>query len=408
APFRRSSRMKFSDTLTLLIANANLVPEAELQQAVTEAKRLEIPLERALIMSKRASEQQLQIVLKAQQLVVDGKISLETAVNAVRLCLQQNMSLDQAVRKLSEIHQRTVSVSSIGSQIGGLLLAAGVITQEQLGRNAQRSVDTKVPLGRLLRLNREISSQMLNSVINGQLLLRDKKVDREQLIEALKLSHKKKISVEQSLFELGVYSLPGESELRLVDLYSMAGLLAESDRLECLELEILKEKPLGQILLEQGLTSQEQLEAAIHLQVSSQGGLIKAYQAAEALKRVAIEKISVYQAIAEQRPHSRGPLRLGDLVIEAGLTTKDAVEQAMQNSQGGNIKIGRLLLSAGLLNETRLFNALRCQSLVRCGFISDVQAIAALRRCDTYGATLDDTFNQLGWYAPSSMQWLWV
>lgn len=402
---------KFSDTLVLLISNANIVPEGELLQVVSDAKRMAVPVERALIMSGRASDASLQNVLRAREMIHNNQISAETAVKAIRLCTQnQGMTVDQAVRRLSSIHSRTSNIDTVTSQIGMLLMQAGIIDQDQLAQALRQSEQTKIPLGRILRLNRIISNILLAAVINAQILVRERKVTREQAIDALRLSSKKKCSIEQSLFELGCYKHPDETELKLSDLFSMSGLITESDRLECLELEIIKHKPLAQVLLEQGLVSPELLETAQHLQTCTASGEVRAFQAAEALKQVALKKVSVYQALAEVRTRafSARDLRLGELLIETGLVQQSDLDKALAQQSGSNVKLGKLLLSVGLLTQARLFDVLRCQSLLRCGFISDVQALAMLRHVEKNRSNLEEAFNSLGWYAPSSMQWLWV
>jgi len=400
-----------SETLILLIRDSRLVPEEVLAEAIGHAKKLDIPLERALMMDGKTPESSLKSALRAQRLIKEGTITVDHAVNAMRLAAQQGIDLEGALYALRNLHQRTQTVSTLGSEIGVLLLTSGTITQEQLGRAVLQSQETNIPIGRTLRLNREISTQMLNAILNGQLLLRDKKADKQQVIAGLKLAHKNKCSIEQALFEMGIYKQPGDNELKLTDLFAMSGLISDSDRLECLELELLKQKQTGQLLLEQGLVEQELLEAAVQLQGTIGTGSLKPFQAAEALKRVALEKINIYQAIGELQPpagFATPAIRLGQLAIEANFATAAAIDQAVSQNQDKNLKIGRVLLTAGVLTKVRLVNALRCQSLSRFGIISNVQAIAALRNTDRNQTTLDEAFTNLGWYVPTSMQWSWV
>ena len=131
---------------------------------------------------------------------------------------------------------------------------------------------------------------------------------------------------------------PGDNELKLSDLFSMATLISESDRLECLELEIMKNQPLGQILTAQGLVTQETLETAVHLQTTVATDEVRAYQAADALRRVAVERISVYQVLAELRALPQTPpMRLGDMLVAASFATHDQIEQAITQSHGTNV-----------------------------------------------------------------------
>lgn len=403
---------KTTDTLMLLITSAGVMRESDLEEALQDSKRLDISLERAIVMAGKASDNTLKLPLEALKLVNTNQAPLDDVVAALRLVSHQHMSLSEAmaiVRVHAAEKHPPKPVVNVTSEIGQLLLAAGVITQDQLEQATQKGQQSAIPVGRMLRLNRDITSMMLNSAINAQLLLRDKKATREQVIAALKFANKKKASIEQALFELGNYQQPGDNELKLSDLFSMAGLITDSDRLECLELEIIRKQPIGQILQDQGLATQELVETAIHLQGTVASETVRAYQAAEALRRVGKDKVSVYQALAELRYGAPAPpMRLGDLLVATEFATTQQIESALEHSTASNIKVGKVLLHAGIISEDKLFSSLRCQSLVKFGFLSDAQAIAALRQSDRNKISLDDAFSAMGLYAPTSMQWSWV
>ncbi len=402
---------KFSEILALLISNTSVIEEQELEEAIQHAEALDIPLDKALTMSGVVSAADIQGPLKATKLVQQGNLSVEQAVSAMRLIVHQKMTPEAAFEAV-KAHNETKPPRppiAVTSEIGQLLVEAQIISSQQLEDATQKAQQAAVPVGRMLKLNRDITTSLLNSVINGQILLQDKKSTREDVIDALRNAHRKNTSIEQALFEMGKYKQPGDNELKLSDLLAMAGLISESDRLECLELEVVRKKPLGQILKDQGLVSQDMLESAVHLQGTVATDTVHAYEAAEALSRLATEKISVYQALAELKAReSVPPMRLGDLLVAAEFASMKQIESAVHQSHDSNIKVGKVLLQAGIISETRLFNGLRCQSLVKFGFLSDAQAIAALRAAERHKGSLEAAFTQMEMYAPSSMQWSWV
>ena len=68
---------------------------------------------------------------------------------------------------------------------------------------------------------------------------------------------------------------------------------------------------------------------------------LKAYQAAEALKRVCLQSVQIYQAMAEAQVGAAADkeLRLGDLLIRAGLCTEETIEKVIaEQPSGSNIK----------------------------------------------------------------------
>jgi hypothetical protein len=187
-------------------------------------------------------------------------------------------------------------------------------------------------------------------------------------------------------------------------------LISESELAECLEIELFKNKTFGQVLREQGLATDELLENAMILQGSVAGGELKAYEAAEAMRLIAKENMFPETAINRVTQRSRGneEVRLGELLIESCVLTRDAVEKTVSAAVTSNVKIGKMLLDAGLITKSMLHRALRCQSLLKYGAISRDQAVKILSCCKQKEQTVDQAITGLGLSAPTRMQWSWV
>ncbi|CAN5581837.1 hypothetical protein BH10CYA1_BH10CYA1_22660 [soil metagenome] len=402
---------KFSETLVILLTGTNTVEQPKIDEAVKSAKNLNVPLERALIMLGHASELSLKSIMQAQELIKEGKISLDMAVKALRFAKQNHLDLDEAVTVLSSVHKKTMVLSAVGNDLTNLMLAAAMINQEQLGRALTRAHDSGMQMGRILVLNRDLSTWMMSSALAAQLLIRDGKISKEDAIQGLQAVGRRRISIEQALFELGLYrETPGQS-VKIGELCLMAGFMGESDMLECLEIEIVKEKQFGQILLEQGHVTNPVLEAAVYLQDMVSNDTLRAYQAAEALKQVRVKEVSVYQAVAElQPPPQMTPqiLAMQELLAQSDIATAEQIAGAVSAEEESSIKVGKKVLAAGMVNEATLYVALRCFSLLREGFVSNEQAVQALSNTQKSGGTLDETLVKLGLTLPSRMQWIWT
>jgi len=403
---------KFSDTLVLLIQSTNAVAQDKLEEALRTAKNLNCPLQRALSMLGYASDHSLKSILEAQTEITEGRISLDTAVKALRFAKQNNLEFDEAVNVLTSVHKKTMVAPSITNTLTNLLLDANMITREQLGSALQRSLSSGMTIGRLLVLNRDLSSWMMIASLNALLLVRDQKIVQDDAINGLQAVGRRRITIEQALFELGLYrETPGQS-LKLGELFQMSGFLGESDMLECLEIELVKEKSFGQILLEQGLASNNLLEAAVYLQDLTASDTLRGYQAAEALRSVRTKEVSVYQAVAElQPPPQVAPpiLRFTELMQQAGTCgSADAIKQIIPESEDSSVKAGKKLLAAGLVNDVSLYTALRTFSLLREGYVTNDNAVLILQHCKTNNVNVDDALIKLGLNIPSRMQWLWV
>ncbi|MBI5175171.1 MAG: hypothetical protein HY986_19945 [Candidatus Melainabacteria bacterium] len=377
---------------------------------MSTAKSLNVPLARALTMLNMVGEGTLKIVLEADELVRSNQATVDLALKALRLARQNNMTMEDAIGVITSVHKKTQTVQSITNPLTELLMKAELITNEQLGRSIIQAKDTGMQMGRIMVLNRDLSGWMMTAALTAQLLVRDEKITKDQAVQALLIVARRRVSLEQALFELGLFSEKSGQTVRIGELVLMAGFLSEGDMLECLEIELIKEKQFGQILLEQGLVTHDLLEAAIILQDMVSNNTVKAYQAADALKQVKARSISVYQAVAELYPATQAEPKEflpAKLLTEAGLISQADIEKVVDVTEKSSIKVGKKVLATGAISETILYTALRTYSLYKQGFISSEQAVTALKKTKSENLTLDEALSKLGWIVPSRMQWIW-
>ncbi len=140
--------------------------------------------------------------------------------------------------------------------------------------------------------------------MHAVLQMRQKVLDKDKAAQGLRYANQREITIEQSLFELGFFTIPKPETMRLCELVSMSALISQSDLVECLEIELFKHKQFGQVLLEQGLLSQTQLDSAVELQSAVADESIKPYQAAHSLRRVCFDAINLYQAMSESKQNA--------------------------------------------------------------------------------------------------------
>lgn len=400
-----------TETAGTLFVGAGFISPSQLEEAKKTASSLNVPLERALIMLKMVIDDSVQKVLEADDMVANGVISVDMAVRALRLARQHSMSLEDAVGTLGQVHKKTGRVQTITTPLTELLLKANMVTGEQVGRAIQQAQDTGMQTGRILVLNRDVSSWMMTAALNALILVRDGKIDKEQAQKALTTVGHRRISIEQALFELGLYVEKEGRTIKLGELAAMAGFLSDSDMLECLEIELVKEKQFGQILLEQGVVTHDLLEASIILQDMVANDTLKPFQAADALKTVRETQVSVYQAVAELDPPAQAPqkpLSPSELLVNSGLVEEDKMKELVPEEVASSIKVGKKVLAAGVISESFLYLALRTYSLFKQGYLSADQAVEALAKCKQDKVSLDEALAKLGWSVPARMQWIWT
>jgi hypothetical protein len=190
------------EILLELVRSANVVDTQTLENAIAISQRLNLPLERALMQSGSFSEESMRPLLAAKQMVENNTIRLDTAINAIRLAAHDDIDFHAALKKLVAVHQKTMVTPSMNNDLTETLIQAGVITQDQLGRAMQKSLQTKILIGRVLVITGDISSSLFNSALQAVLLLREKAITKGEAVDAIKLSHQKGICLEQALFEM--------------------------------------------------------------------------------------------------------------------------------------------------------------------------------------------------------------
>ena len=266
-----------------LLIGSGLVTREEFDAARKLCVDGQIPITQAVTKSGLLSEKNLELSMQVQSRVVKNEITSDLGIRALRMALQQKLSLDEAIYSVQSMHETTRVVVSAANELTSLLLSAKFITPDDLGRLITLSKDSSIMIGHLLVLDGKITSEELLGALNMVLMCREYRLDKEKAAQGLRFGRQRKISVEEALVELGFFIHPSGKAVRLGELFLMARLITRDDLCECLEIELFKQKRFGQIVLERGIVSQYQLESAVKLLSFVGEDVLQPWQAAEAL-----------------------------------------------------------------------------------------------------------------------------
>lgn len=396
--------------LTQLLLGSGLITRDDLEDYKMIARDLKIPVTQAIMNSGLINADNLKIAQDAMELINSKTITPDIAIRAVRVCMQKNIPLSQAIQSVNQMHQRTQVVVAASNDLTDLLMAAEMLTQTQLGPLFVRSVESSLMIGQLLVLDDLISTEGLLAALHAVLMMRSSEMPKDDAVKGLKHANATSVSFEQALFELGLFQHPDAKTTRIGELCLMAGLITREILAECLEIELFKKKQFGQILLERGLLVTEQLEAAIQLQSAISNDTLKPYQAAKALHAVCKDGKNVYEAMA-QFHGSKGDdanYRLGDLIVEAGICDQEKIESLVKKNPDSAVRVGSVLLKNGIIDENTLYSALRLQTSLRLGYMSHKKTVELLKYCHANSVTVEKSMHDNHLYVPSRMQWTWV
>ncbi|MBL8086059.1 MAG: hypothetical protein JNN26_25750 [Candidatus Obscuribacter sp.] len=384
-----SAPLRLGDLLT----SAGLLKAEELRQAMLIAKSQSLPVGRVIIMSGFMSEQHLQAAVQCQSLLKDGLLNTENAVAALRTLYRENCTLDEALQKLG------IQQGGPTNKLGELLIEAGLVTKEQLEASLVQGQTSGLPLGRVLVVTGILTEQMLASVLNAQILIRDKRVDREQAISSLKAARDRQVPLEQTLAETGI-AMPNAETVRLGELLVMAKLLEEAQLMQIVEVGLVKEQPIGQVLVESGVVNENTLQQALSVQNHVSSGKLRKSLSGQVLELVHNQNLTIEAAIERVQPERQqisNNLPLYQFLQLAGVIGPKDIEDALKAGSRNAQLMGQMLLLTGAVDQNLLQIAMKCSDLMAQGILKAEQAVIALGICWKTKATLEEAFRQLGW-----------
>jgi hypothetical protein len=392
-----------------LLTGAGLLQASDLREAMLISKQQGLPVGRVLIMSGYLTEQHLQAAVQAQSLLKDGLIEFALVIKALTMVGAEDITLEDAFKRLKWNQQS----DAVTNKLGELLLAADIVPIDSLNAALLQCQSIGLPLGRVLIANGVLTEQMLAATLNAQVFVRDKKLSREQAIQGLKSSKERQIPIEQYLAETGAMQLPTTETVRLGELFVLAGIIDEPNLMGAVEVGLLNEQPIGQVLLQSSLISEEILIAALDLQAMVGAGAIKKDEAAKFLGTVKNKKVSVGEAIAigQRKPSVRKqatvieepplpaiePLPLYQFLQLSGMITAKQIEQAIRVGSKDTQIMGKMLSLSGVMEQFLIDAAQKCNDLITAGVLNHEQGMIVLKSCERNQFTLEQAFAELGW-----------
>ncbi len=377
-----------------LLTRAGLLRPEDLREGMLIAKQQSLPVGRVLIMAEFITEPSLQAAVQAQSLLKDGVIDLESAMSALQVCAKENISLDDALGKQGWKDKTNAATN----KLGGLLTEAGLISQEQLEQGLNQCQMSGLPLGRVLVAMGFMSEQLLAAALNAQILIRDNKIQRDLAIQGLRACRDRQISIEQSLS--GVLQMPIQDTVRLGELFVLAGLLDQDNLMQAVELGLTESKPIGQVLVEHKMISEQLLEKALSVQKLVTAGTLKKEQCGQVLASVSGQGLTLEEAMQKLEPQksaSANALPLYQFLQLAGLITAKDIEEALKLGSRDTELMGRMLLLTGSIDQTSLGAAARLNEMIARGILKAEQAILAMGLCQNRKCSVEQAFKSLGW-----------
>jgi hypothetical protein len=182
-----------------LLERAGLVTSADLTEAVSVSKRLQLPIGRVLIMSGCVTERILKSAIEAQSLIRDRGVNLAKALETLVKVAEEDISFQDALRKTDPARVPGSSTNRLGE----ILIEFELINDKQLKEALVISAESGMQLGATLISMDLLSPMLLPLLLRTQEQIREGVITRQQAAAEFKSSYAMWTKAEESFRETG-------------------------------------------------------------------------------------------------------------------------------------------------------------------------------------------------------------
>jgi tetratricopeptide (TPR) repeat protein len=381
-----------------LLVQAGILTQAQLGEAVRNAKAKGIQVGQALVMNGVIAPRDLQSALDAQSMIRDKTVDMSEALRCLKIGYKVGASFKDILNEYASPRKTQTS------KLGEILVESGLISYEVLARAVEQSNTTGLPLGRMLVLHQTISNELLTTALDLQVRVRDEMLTREEAIQTLRKMAGLSPDVPTGIVASVAVEPPRRRRVRLGELMVMAGVLTETDVMNALEWGLVNHTPIGKVLISQKLVSENILETGLAIQklVDKEG--LEPVKGGDLLARVYSRSISLDDALAELKAEEAAAdkeISYERLLTLARVLDDDELEDAFDMSTKSSAIIGKVLVLTGHIDVPTLQATLRCHQLLSRGHLSSDDAVVTLDYCLHHNPDgvlkFDDALKELGW-----------
>lgn len=354
-----------------LFLEAGIISPVILTNCLVIAKRTSMPIGRVLVLSGHVSDLDVESAVRTQRSVREGSIEVAMAKELMRFAHVHQVTIDEAYR-LNGISRDLGPLTRLGK----LLLAAGIVEEEQLKRGMRYSEQTGYPLGlSLVHLNL-ISEKTLTTCINLQILLRDNHLHFFDAVKAVQYIVRDGESFEGLLTALGLKGVgiavapPKVGEL-LVD----AKLLSAEDAVVLAELGTEQDMQYGELVTTYNLVNRNVIDAAVQLQKMFRNPMFTRARASRLLNLVhsmntTLEQVLVDFDVIEQAV---------TLLRAAGVIDEAVLRETAAQIENFEMCVSEALILSNKITPSQARKAIECLHYIQAGTMSYNEALHNLR-----------------------------
>lgn len=390
-----------------LLVRSGLISAELLDEVNRLAFKMRLPIGRILTMHGHIADNVLTQALEIQSRIKDRALPIDHGVRALQLIARDGLPLEEALSRVMPKPVQTKPVPT-SNRLGEILMEAGYATPIQVKEALPQTVETGLPLGIILYNKGIITRAGLYSSLCAQKLIRQNAADRDRIIYALKMARLRSTPLTNTLRENQIDSSILEQEFGVAEILVLAGVISESQLLTAKEIEVVEDKPLAQVIVENGFATEPCMHTVTQILNMIKEGILFEDQAAQIVKR--IQHITSYDELnktlasldelQDELEESRPTYDVPEILKKAGLISDKEIQIATAMALANRQSLLKTLCDAKLVTEKNMELASQCKIYLDHNLIQLEQAAIALIYAIDNNLTIDETLDCFGWSAP--------
>ena len=252
-------------------------------------------------------------------------------------------------------------------RLGELLVQAELMIPSDLREAVKLSRAQGLTIGQVLVASGLLSEADLKSALKVQSLVRDSLIPAKLATKALAFANKEDKDIDETLARLGWIDSGNNPTNKLGELLLGAEVISLQNLEVSMRIAQATGVPLGQTLVSLGFLVEQLLTTALNAQILLRSKIIDRQQAVSGL-RAAKQRREQIDQLLKQQGYFRGLLpnspRLGQLLIDAGVVNDTELWNSLVKTFTELKPIGQILQEAGQIDERVLLIALQTQEML--------------------------------------------
>jgi hypothetical protein len=356
-----------------ILVEAGVIKNELIIQSLSIAKNSKLPIGRVLTMYGFTSEKVIESALAAQQGLREGRFNRQQASQLVRVAYTSQVSFEQA----QSIVGLTQADEGGHGELGRMLLASGICTEEILNEGKTAVEGTDKTLGQLLLEQEKIQIQVLINALHLSLLCRDQALPQLDAVSILDKVHRENMSIPEAVELLQLGSLPEQKDIHLAAFLILAQFVDQRLVLQTLEESLDRKVFFGDILVERKALTPESLDAAIHLQEMVEHQILELDQACDIFSFVAELNAPLDGLLVEFEKMSE----IAKFIIAAKVLPESECEKSNLREENTDILMGITLLRSGVVTEAQVGYASNLVDHIKSNTVTRDEALGLFLYC---------------------------